>query len=228
MSRAIQKMYEPISANYERINHLLTLGLDIGWRKKLIRLAAAHGGSRWLDMCTGTGETAVGLYKKTGAEIIGVDFSAEMLAEARKKPEPIEWVEADADSLPFPDHHFDGITLSFATRNLNENRAVLIDRFRGLRRVLKPGGPFLMLETSQPTNPIIRLGFHGYVKGFVKPLGNGCSRTRGAYDFLAASMLRFYSADKLADILREAGFEVQAIHPLLFGAAAIHESLKPN
>lgn len=223
MNNPIQKMYQPIAASYERVNHLLTLGLDIGWRRKLIQLAAERGGEHWLDMCTGTGETAVGLYRKTGAKITGVDFSPEMLAEARKKPERIEWIEAGADALPFPDNHFDGITLSFATRNLNENRAVLLSRFRELRRVLKPGGAFLMLETSQPKSRLIRLGFQLYVKWFVKPLGNRLSKTKGSYDFLSASMLHFYSAAELADLLREAGFEVQQIHPLLFGAAAIHE-----
>ena len=226
MSQTIKKMYVPISASYERINHLLTLGLDIGWRKKLINLAASHGGEKWLDLCTGTGETAVGLYRKTGAKITGLDFSPNMLAEARKKSASVKWMKADADALPFPNHHFDGITLSFATRNLNENRAVLLSRFHEIRRVLKPDAPFLMLETSQPKNPLIRVGFQLYVKGIVQPLGNLLTKTKGAYDFLSASMLDFYSADELADLLREAGFTVKKIHPLLFGAAVIHESRK--
>ena len=228
MNHSIQKMYEPIAASYERINHLLTLGLDRRWRKKLIQLAAGRAAESWLDMCTGTGETAVELYQKTGAKISAVDFSPAMLAEARKKSDPIDWIEARADALPFPDRHFDGITLSFALRNLNENRAVCLSRLRELRRVLKPGGRFLMLETSQPKNPLIRLGFRLYIKWGIAPLGNRLSKTQGAYDFLAASMRAFYSADEWAALLREAGFAGLQIRPLLCGAAAIHTSIKPD
>jgi demethylmenaquinone methyltransferase/2-methoxy-6-polyprenyl-1,4-benzoquinol methylase len=163
-----------------------------------------------------------------GTSIKAVDFSPDMLAEARKKPEAkfIEFVTADTSALPFPGEHFDLITMSFATRNINLNRETLVRSFAEFYRVVKPGGRFVNLETSQPSNSIIRNCFHLYVKLIVKRVGYKMSGSRRGYAYLAATIPRFYSTEELADIMREAGFEKVTFKRLLFGVAAIHHATK--
>jgi demethylmenaquinone methyltransferase/2-methoxy-6-polyprenyl-1,4-benzoquinol methylase len=151
-----------------------------------------------------------------------------MLAVARKKPqaERINFVAADIKDLPFEDSSFNLLTMSFATRNINLNRETLTRSFAEYYRVLKPGGCFVNVETSQPKSPLIRKCFHSYIKLFVKAIGSGVSGSRTAYAYLAGTIPRFYSAEELADIMREAGFEEVTFQRCLFGAVAIHQARK--
>ena len=196
----------------------------------MTRLASRGGGTEWADLCTGTGETAAYLRRLApeGTTVHAVDFSRAMMAEAMKKPEGkgIDFVVADVKALPFEDNSLDLITMSFATRNINLSREVLTKTFAEYHRVLKPGGRFFNLETSQPPNGWVRRLVHVFAKGLVKPIGAALSGARPAYAYLAHTIPRFYSADDLADILRDAGFEAVRFKRLLFGVAAIHESTK--
>jgi demethylmenaquinone methyltransferase / 2-methoxy-6-polyprenyl-1,4-benzoquinol methylase len=229
-SEFVQRIFAQVPATYEQINHLLTLGLDIVWRRRAAKMAAAAGGSRWADMCTGTGETAAYLahLAPTETEIYAVDFSHSMLKEAKRKPEArrIIFVSSNIRSLPFPDQSLDLVTMSFATRNLNLNRGILVESFAEFYRVLKRGGRFVNLETSRPSSGLIRRIRDLYVKLFVESLGSRISGSRTAYAYLARTIPRFYSAEELADIIREAGFEETTFQRLLFGAAAIHQGRK--
>lgn len=228
--RFIQNMFSEVPATYELLNHLLTSGFDIMWRKKAAKIAAATHGNRWADMCTGTGETAIYLKQFADKEtrVYGIDFSMPMMSEAvqKQKADQIRFIASDMKALPFPDKSFDLITISFATRNLNVTKDSLMQSFREFYRVLKPGGHFINLETSQPPLLPIRKGFHLYVTLFVKLLGSAISGSKTAYAYLAKSMTLFYSAEELADILKQAGFDEVVFHRLLFGAAAIHHSRK--
>lgn len=226
----IQNMFAEVPATYELVNHVLTLGLDVLWRRRMARIAAKGGGTRWVDMCTGTGETAVYLSRlaTNGTKIYGVDFSDAMMEKARAKPQAagIEFVAADIKSLPFDDASFDLITMSFATRNINLSRDILVRSFAEYCRVLKPGGRFVNLETSRPPSALVRKWFHLYVKLFVERLGRRISGARTAYGYLAATIPRFYSAEELAAIMKEAGFGQVTFQSLMFGAAAIHQAKK--
>lgn len=231
MSKGIQKIYREVPRTYELVNHVLTLGFDIRWRKKAAGFAAAKGGARWLDVCTGTGEMAVNLAELApgGTKVFGADFSAPMVREAASKPEAgsISFSIADISGLPFPDSTFDLITISFATRNINKNREFLTRCLREFKRVLAPGGHFVNLETSQPKSRILRRLFHLYIKLFVGRVGGRISGSKSGYRYLQSTIPRFYEADEFAEIIHAAGFESAGYEQMLFGAAAIHSGVKP-
>ncbi|MCK4539126.1 MAG: class I SAM-dependent methyltransferase, partial [Candidatus Krumholzibacteria bacterium] len=166
----LRKVYSRIAEKYELANHVLTFGLDIVWRKRAARIAVnAAGGARqpgsgqvaelWLDTCTGTGEMAVYLDEMTldNVKVFGVDFSQEMLVEGAKKLDTseIRFCGGDMDCLPFPDDTFSLATMAFATRNNNPDRETLIHRFSEMHRVLRPGGLFVNVETSQPSSSLL-------------------------------------------------------------------------
>ena len=226
----VHNVFSKVPATYELANHILTLGLDIVWRRRAAKIAAASGGGEWADMCTGTGEMAVYLSRLApkGTKIYAIDFSSPMMAEATKKPEAehIKFVISDIRALPFPDDSFNLITMSFATRNINLSKDILIQSFAEFYRVLKPGGRFVNLETSRPPFSPVRRCFHLYVKLFVGPIGSLISGCRTGYTYLAKTIPRFYAAEELADIMRRAGFEKITFKHLLFGAAAIHQGIK--
>jgi demethylmenaquinone methyltransferase/2-methoxy-6-polyprenyl-1,4-benzoquinol methylase len=230
MSKNIQKMFSQVPVTYERVNHVLTFGLDILWRKRAARKAARAGGTRWLDVCSGTGEMAAYLsrFAANGTALYATDFSLPMLEEACRKPEGrrIHFLLSDIKDLPFPENTFDLITISFATRNINLSRKILIRTFAGFHRALKPGGRFINLETSQPRSRAVRRLYHFYIALAVKRIGRFISGSNQAYAYLSETIPRFYPAEELADCLREAGFGRVRYETMLLGAAAIHEAVK--
>lgn len=231
MSKGIQKIYREVPRTYELVNHVLTFGLDVRWRKKAAGFAASAGGARWMDVCTGTGEMVVNLGELApdGTKVFGTDFSAPMVRKAAAKPEAgsINFTIADIASLPFPGNTFDLITISFATRNINKNRDFLVRCLREFHRVLRPGGSFVNLETSQPNSRILRRLFHLYIRLFVSRVGERISGSKSGYRYLSNTIPRFYDAPEFADIIHAAGFESVNYEQMMFGAAAIHRGLKP-
>lgn len=230
-ARFVRKTFSPtVSATYELVNHILTFGLDMLWRRRAARMAAASGGTEWADMCTGTGETAAYLSRLAPMEtsVHAVDLSPHMMVEARKKPEArkIDFVVSDVKALEFPDESLDLVTISFATRNINLSRDVLTQTFAEFYRVLKPGGCFINLETSQPSSTAVRRAFHSYIKLFVKPVGGLISGSYTGYAYLAHTIPRFYPPEVLSDIMTRAGFKKVTFRKLLFGVAAIHRGMK--
>jgi demethylmenaquinone methyltransferase/2-methoxy-6-polyprenyl-1,4-benzoquinol methylase len=230
MGTGIQNIFAEVPETYERVNHVLTLGLDILWRRRAARLAANRGGSRWIDVCSGTGETACYLERAAGngTQVFAVDFSMPMLSKALDKPEAraIAFLLSDIRDLPFGDGVFDVVTISFATRNINLSRDVLTASFREFHRILKPGGLFINLETSQPPFLPMRALFHLYVKLFVKSVGAALSGSKTGYTYLSKTIPRFYPADDLSGILRAAGFADVRYRRQLMGVAAIHQAYK--
>lgn len=227
----LQNVFSEVPETYEKVNHVLTLNFDIRWRKKAARIAASSAGKEiWVDVCTGTGETAAYLSRLAGddTKVIAVDFSESMMEVARKKPEAknIEFIISDVKELPFRSNSIDVITISFATRNINLSKEILSNTFAELHRVLKPGGLFINLETSQPPIMLIRKLFHWYIKFFVKRVGARISNSEVAYSYLSKTIPRFYPAKVLSEILLQAGFKTVKHKSLLFGIAAIHQSGK--
>lgn len=230
MKKGIQVIYQQVAPTYEIINHVLTFGLDIWWRRRAAQKAARLGGKRILDVCSGTGEMAQNMARimGPGADIIAADGSLDMMNYARNKErmKTVKFVMADAGNLPFPDHSFDLVAISFSTRNLNPNPRIMLSYLREFYRILKPGGHFLNLETSQPSLGIVRKFYHLYIRWVVKPIGYKISGSEAGYKYLSHTMPRFYDAPQFSALCRRAGFS-QVYHRLLFlGVAAIHVAQK--
>lgn len=223
---AMQETFNQAARTYDLVNHVLTFGLDIVWRGCAARLAVRGGGTRWLDICSGTGDMAVALKRLAGddTQVYAVDLTPAMLAQMAAKPAAagLALTVADARALPFADETFDLITISFATRNVNLSREALLEVFREARRALKPRGRFVIVETSQPPNRLIRWLFHRYIGLFVRPVGQLISGSKAAYAYLAYTIPRFYTAGELCALLHEAGFEEVDARPMLYGIAAVH------
>jgi len=230
MATGLRQIFSKIPATYELVNHLITCGLDIVWRKKLAVTALETRPLKCLDICSGTGETAIYLRKslRTGSTVFAADFSLPMLKKAADKKEGKEifFTAANACQLPFSDDHFDVVTLSFAARNLNVSRENLIQALTEIKRILKKEGRFINLETSQPANSLIRKLYRLYVKTVVLPVGALVSGTVAGYKYLSNSIPKFYAPEEFASIIKEAGFEGVSYKPLMFGAAALHIAVK--
>jgi len=230
MTKRIQNIFAEVPQTYALVNHVLTLGLDILWRKGAARMAAEPGGDRWLDVCTGTGEMAAYLSRlaEAGTTVTAVDITLPMLRTAIGKPEgrSIAFVQSNVMVLPFPDGVFDLLTSSVATRNLNLTRQRLVQTFGEFHRVLKTGGRFVNLETSQPGSAFIKRAFHLYIRLLVKQLGSRISGSASGYAYLAHTIPRFYTAEELLGIMKQAGFRGVVAKKLFPGIAAVHAGLK--
>ncbi len=222
----IVDMFAEVPKTYERINRLLTLGLDVLWRNKAAKMAASGGGTKWLDVCTGTGEMAIALkgLAAEGVEVSAVDFSDPMLSEAKgkKDAEGITFYNASVENLPFDDDIFDLLTISFAVRNINRSPEYFLGCLSEFCRVLKPSGRLLLLETSQPRCVVLRMLFHAYARFIIGPVGGMLSGSKMAYAYLSSTIPRFYSADELAGIIGQAGFKAVTFTRMTFGSCAVH------
>ncbi|MGM0485021.1 MAG: ubiquinone/menaquinone biosynthesis methyltransferase [Candidatus Krumholzibacteriota bacterium] len=228
----IRKIFERVHRRYRLVNSLLTMGLDRRWRRRAAGIAAEEAsGGRWLDVCTGTGDMAFRLLEAApeGTSVYGLDFTMPMIKTAREDPRAggVGFILGNAAFLPFREGSFDLITVSFSTRNMNLGPQALSVTFREFRRVLKPGGLFVNLETSQPSSPLIRKAFHVLVSLYVAPAGRIVSGAGEAYRYLSASIPRFYPPGKLAGIMKEAGFVDISFLPMTLGAVALHHGRKP-
>lgn len=232
MRKGVQRIYAEVARTYELVNHVLTFGLDHAWRNKAAKAAARSSGRLWMDVCCGTGEMAQTLSRFSGgqARVVGLDFSFSMLGVAQKKdcPGPVSFVLGDGIALPFPDSTFDLITIAFATRNLNIRRSVLVEHLREFHRVLRPGGCFYNLETSQPRAALVRRLFHLYVRLAVRSVGTWLSGSKPGYRYLSHTIPRFYPAEELATILLEAGFSEVSHQSYFLGITALHAAVKSS
>jgi demethylmenaquinone methyltransferase / 2-methoxy-6-polyprenyl-1,4-benzoquinol methylase len=195
---AVRTMFDRIAPVYDAMNHVMTAGLDVRWRR-LTAAAVVRKGDRVLDAACGTGDLAIADAKAGADSVTGLDFSEQMLARARRKA-PLEWVQGDMLALPFDNATFDAATVGFGVRNVADLELAL----RELRRVLCPGGRLAILEITQPRGamkPFYSLWFDSIVPLLGKVLPGG-----SAYTYLPASVKRFPSAEKLAELLRACGF----------------------
>jgi demethylmenaquinone methyltransferase/2-methoxy-6-polyprenyl-1,4-benzoquinol methylase len=196
---SVRTMFDRIAPVYDVMNRVMTAGLDVRWRR-LAAESAVRSGDRVLDAACGTGDLAIADLKAGAGKVTGLDFSAKMLERARAKNRAIEWLQGDMLALPFADETFDAATVGFGVRNVED----LALGLRELRRVLRPGGRLAILEITQPRGalrPFYSLWFDRVVPLLGKVLPGG-----DAYTYLPASVKRFPTAERLADMLGEAGF----------------------
>jgi demethylmenaquinone methyltransferase/2-methoxy-6-polyprenyl-1,4-benzoquinol methylase len=222
-------MFDGISGGYDRLNRLITFGIDRRWRKKLMRLVQEIQPGRILDIATGTGDLLLLAARMTSSgEITGADISEGMLEIAKKKINASPWKKriklqvADAESLPYSDGYFDAITVAFGVRNFEDLDKGLTE----LLRVLRPGGRLVVLETSVPGNPIIRRLYHLHSEVLLPLMGKLFSRDAKAYKYLSESAKKFPYGEDFNNKLRENGFIQVKHHPLTMGAASIYVAEK--
>jgi demethylmenaquinone methyltransferase / 2-methoxy-6-polyprenyl-1,4-benzoquinol methylase len=228
-------MFDAVPAHYDLCNRLLTLGLDEGWRKLAAQACLADGATRVLDLCCGTGDLVLQLARQAGPEVqlCGLDYSAGMLELARAKAQRsaagrrIEFSEGDAAAMPFADASFDSVGIAFAFRNLTWRNPITDAALAEVRRVLRPGGCFVIVETSQPAPALLRWGGHAYLGLIAGPLGGLISGNPAAYNYLARSARHYYTAGEVCELLTRAGFAQPRARLLLGGVAALHMALKP-
>ncbi len=223
----VNSMFDRISGVYDRMNRVMTAGLDRTWRRRAADRAEVGPGDRALDLCCGTGDLSIELADRVGptGEVVGADFSEPMLELAREKAPPdeqevVSFVNADALELPFPDDSFDALTIAFGARNL-------ADLGRGLsemKRVLKPGGRLVILEITQPGRQPLKGFFALWFDRIVPQIGKVAGDS-AAYSYLPSSVRSFPDAGTLADRMVEAGFERVRWTVMAGGIIAIHSGV---
>ena len=224
----VERMFDTISKEYDGLNRVISFGIDVKWRKKVVNKVAATKPKRILDVATGTGELAINLAKTDAEEIIGLDISAGMLSVGKEKvaaknlDDRIKMVQGDSENLPFEDDYFDAITVAFGIRNFETLEKGLAE----ILRVLKPGGIFVILETSVPTKFPFKQGYGLYTKTLLPLIGRVFSKDRDAYGYLSESASVFPYGEKLNNILRKTGFTHVEANPQTMGVATIYSASK--
>lgn len=218
-------MFAGIAGRYDLLNHLLSLNIDKGWRRKVraeIADILADAKAVVLDVACGTGDLSLELKHDAKATVIGTDFCRPMLAVAADKIAleslKLPLLEADAMSLSFADNSFDAVTIAFGLRNLPDHA----DGLRELLRILKPGGKLVILECSNPSVPGFRELFKFYFEKIVPRIGGLISGSRGAYTYLPDSVSRFPDKKTLAAMMESAGFADVKFESLTGGTASLH------
>lgn len=224
----VTKMFDAISKEYDGLNRVISFGIDVKWRDKVVDIVAEHKPKNILDIATGTGDLAINLAKTTATEIIGLDISAGMLDVGRKKitqkqlDSKIKMVVGDSENLPFDDNSFDAITVAFGVRNFENLEKGLAE----IHRVLKPKGVFVILETSVPTKSFYKTGYSFYSKYILPTIGKVFSKDQSAYSYLSESASKFPYGEALNNILRQIGFISVEDLPQTFGVATIYKASK--
>jgi demethylmenaquinone methyltransferase / 2-methoxy-6-polyprenyl-1,4-benzoquinol methylase len=222
-------MFAGIARRYDLLNHLLSANIDRRWRRLVAeRLRPAlKAGTRTLDVACGTGDLALTLAEAGESRVTGLDFCRPMLDVATRKAgqsrHRIPFIEADALRLPFAPETFDVATIAFGLRNL----ASVEGGLRELFRVLRPGGRVAILEFSHPVVPGFRALFGFYFTRVLPRIGGMVSGSRGAYEYLPDSVSRFPDQKRLAELMREVGFEEVTHQNLTGGIAALHLGTRP-
>lgn len=224
----VEQMFDNISPKYDLLNRVLSMGIDVSWRKKVVKSIKAAHPKTILDIATGTGDLAIEMAKSTDAKITGYDLSAGMLEVGRKKVKEqnldnqIEMIQGDAENMPFEGNSFDCITVSFGVRNFENLEKGLNEIYR----VLKPGGKFIILEFSQPESFPMKQLYEFYSKNILPRIGKKISKDSSAYTYLPDSVKAFPYGEKMKNILKNSKFVQPFDKKLTFGIASIYESSK--
>lgn len=221
-------MFDKIAHKYDFLNHFLSLGIDILWRKKAISLLKKAQPKQILDVATGTGDLAIEALKLNPEKVTGIDVSAGMLELGKEKikaqqlDSKIELLQGDSENLPFTHNSFDAITVAFGVRNFENLKKGITE----MNRVLKPGGQVVVLEFSTPERFPFKQLYHFYFRTILPLIGKLISKDPRAYSYLPESVKAFPNKKDFAGILQECGFHEVKFLPLTFGIATIHTGYK--
>lgn len=227
---SIGKMFDRIAPTYDSLNHLLSLGCDFSWRRRVIRVLPQRAGIRVADLATGTGDLLIALLRRRPdvSEAVGLDLSEEMLRVGRRKVERrgladrVRLVHDDATHSSLPAGSFDAVTMAFGIRNTPDARATLCE----IHRLLLPGGAAVILEFSVPRRVAFQRAYLLYLRRVVPALGALISGDGEAYRYLNTSIEGFHRPDEFCALMRECGFAEVTATPLTWGIASIYRGLK--
>lgn len=222
----VPRMFDRIAFRYDQLNRLLSLGLDMRWRKLVARHLATPSGQRIVDLATGTGDQILAILEASDRvdQAVGFDLAEEMLALGRAKIDRLGLTDrvtldtGDACAIPSPDDTFDAATMAFGIRNVPDVSLCL----REMRRVLRSGGRALILEFSLPRNRFLRLCHRGYLRHVLPRVGGCLSGDFKAYRYLNRTIESFPYGEAFCDLMREAGFGDVTAHPLNGGIVTLY------
>jgi len=221
----VTQMFDNISGNYDGLNRVISLGIDVKWRKKVVEIVGQNNPKTILDIATGTGDLALLMATSLNPDkVIGLDISEGMLSVGKLKvnkanlSDKIDMVVGDSENMPFEDNTFDAITVSFGVRNF----ANLDKGIQEIARVLKPTGVLVILETSNPTKFPFKQGYKFYSKAILPIIGKIFSKDKVAYSYLSESANSFPFGEAFNNILLKNGFTYAKDTPVTFGAATIY------
>jgi len=224
----VEKMFNNISKEYDILNRVISFGIDVSWRKKIVKILKYKNPSTILDVATGTGDLAIAMVKTNAQKIIGLDISKGMLdvgiekIKDRNLNNTIEMVIGDSENLKYENDFFDAVTVSFGVRNFESLDSGLSEIFR----VLKPNGSLVILETSNPTKFPFKQFYRFYSKFILPSIGKIFSKDKVAYNYLSESSAEFPYGEKFNNILKKIGFTNVVDFPQTFGVATIYVASK--
>ena len=224
----VAQMFNNISANYDFLNHFLSLGIDHLWRKRAVKQLQKQQPKVLLDLATGTGDFAIACLKLKPEKIIGMDISSGMLEVGKQKMKKrafdniIDMQLGDSENMPFADHTFDAITVGFGVRNYENLEKGLGE----MLRVLKPGGQVVILEFSKPKAFPIKQLFGFYSKVLIPLFGKYISKDERAYTYLPESVAAFPEGNAFVDVLQKVGYQTSEPIRLSGGIASIYIGTK--
>lgn len=220
----VARMFDNISGRYDFLNHFLSLGIDVAWRRKAIRLLKDQHPRQILDVATGTGDFAIEALSLQPEHIIGVDISEGMLEVGRRKlrerklDHRIELRSGDSENLPFEDNFFDAVIVAFGVRNFENLNSGLSE----MLRVLKPGGTAVILEFSKPSKFPMKQLYNLYFTAILPRIGRWISRDASAYRYLPESVKAFPDGNDFLRVLSTTGYKNPQCDPLTFGISTLY------
>jgi demethylmenaquinone methyltransferase/2-methoxy-6-polyprenyl-1,4-benzoquinol methylase len=231
--RPLEKMFNKVPERYDMVNRIITWGQDERWRKHAARECLSGDSSSILDLCTGTGDLALRLarFSDDTIRISALDYSEPMLGVARRKArkkgiDRVVFTRGDAADLPYLSSSLDSVGISFAFRNLTYKNPDMGKFLSEIYRVIRDQGKFVIVESSQPKNRIVRVMFRVYLKVFVAGLAGWISGQKGAYRYLAASARNYYEPSEIQDLLLKTGFSRVEHKPFMLGVAGLTVAVK--
>ena len=225
----IRKLFDNIAPDYDKLNHILSMNIDKGWRRKAVKeLLDTQEPLNILDVACGTGDFTIEIAQKApaGSKVTGIDLSEGMMKIGREKIKAAgvdaQMVQGDCEELPYADNTFHRISVGFGVRNFEHLEIGL----QQMHRVITPGGKLVVLELSVPSNPLIRWCYKLYFLKILPTIGGWISGDRGAYEYLPASVLRFPAPDRFMQMLRQAGFNKVTHRSLTMGICRMYIAIK--
>ena len=230
-TRLVRGVFDSVADKYDLMNDLMSGGVHRLWKRFTIELSGARHGNRVLDIAGGTGDLTRQFSRIVGptGEVVLADINASMLKVGRDRlldkgvAGNVKFVQADAEKLPFPDNHFDVVTIAFGLRNVTHKE----DAIASMLRVLKPGGRLLVLEFSKPTNPLFSKAYDAYSFSLLPMMGKLITNDSESYRYLAESIRMHPDQETLKAMMVDAGFERVTYHNMTGGIVALHRGIKP-
>lgn len=228
--KRVAEVFHSVAAKYDLMNDLMSFGVHRLWKKYTIELSGVRRGNRVLDIAGGTGDLSYDFARKVGPDglVVLADINDSMLKVGRDRLADrgiagnLETVQANAEHLPFPDNHFDVITMAFGLRNVTHKEKALAE----FNRVLKPGGRLLVLEFSKPRNPMLSKAYDAYSFRALPLIGRAVTGDPDSYQYLAESIRMHPDQDTLKSMMEDAGLDRVRFHNLTGGIVALHRGVK--